>query len=120
MCPVEIYLLEKKLKILGRSDYQFLHCASTCQVRFVLLETQTFSFLLQCFDQGSYVFEKMEITEKDAFEDGFCRGGYCACKTEFLFKYGTRMVKSVTNLHSAKHSVTFLSLLLKIIGRQSK
>ena len=81
-CPNTKYLgkvcLHKKtFQSLGRSDYQCPQCGSVCQVRNILFEDQTNSFLLS-HGQGVYIFEESPKSVQDNIGDVYCAGKYCS------------------------------------------
>ena len=62
-CLGKICLYKKTFQSLGRSDYQCPQCGSVCQVRNILFEDQTNSFLLS-LGQRLYTFEESKISSR--------------------------------------------------------
>ena len=70
------FAFTKRLQSLGGSDDQCPQCASVCQVRNILFEDQTNSFL--SFGQGVYIFEESPKSIQDVIGDVYCPGKYCS------------------------------------------
>ena len=75
-CLGKVCLHKKNFQSLGRSDYQRPQCVSVRQVRNILFEEQTNSFLLS-FGQGDYIFEESPKSIQDVIGDVYCPGKYC-------------------------------------------
>ena len=76
-CSGKLCMHKKTFQSLGRSDYQYLQCASVCQVRNIPLEDQTNSFFLS-LGQGVYIFEETPKSIQDVIGDVYCPGNYCS------------------------------------------
>ena len=72
-CLGKICLHKKTFQSLGRSDYQCPQCGPVCQVRNILFEEQTNSFILS-LGQGVYIFEESPKSVQDAIGDVYCPG----------------------------------------------
>ena len=68
---------KKIFQSLGRTNYQCPQCASMCQVRNILFEDQTNSFILS-LGQGVYIFEENPKSVQDVVGDVYCPGKYCS------------------------------------------
>ena len=68
---------EKIFQALGRKDYQYPQCASVCQVRNILLEDQTNSFLLS-IGQGVYIVEESPKSIQEVNGGVYCPGKFCS------------------------------------------
>ena len=75
-CSGELCLHKKTFQSLGRSGYQYPHCASVCQVRNIPFEDQTNS-LFSSFGPGVYIFEESPKPIQDVIGDVYCPGKYC-------------------------------------------
>ena len=60
----------------AEANYQCPQCASVCQVRNFLFESQRNSFFLS-LGQGAYVFEENPKSIQDVIGDVYCPGKYC-------------------------------------------
>ena len=76
-CFGKFCLHKKTFRSLGRSDYQFSHCESVCQVHNITFEDQTNSFFLS-LGQGVYVFEESPKSGQDIIGEVICPGKYCS------------------------------------------
>ena len=79
-CPTtkiwgKLCLNKRTFQSLGRSGYQCPQCASVCQVRNILFQDQTNSFLLS-LGQGVYIFEESAKLYQDVIGDVYCPGKY--------------------------------------------
>ena len=75
----EVCLLKKTFQSLGRSDYQCPQCASVCQVRNILFDDQTNSFLLS-LGREVYIFEESPRSIQVVNGDVYCPGKYFSSK----------------------------------------
>ena len=75
-CLGKVCLHKKTFQSFGRSDYQCPQCASVCQVRNILFEEQTNSFILS-LGQMVYIFEENRKSVQDVIGDVYCPGKYC-------------------------------------------
>ena len=70
-------LHKKTFQTHGKSDYQYLQCASACQVRNILFEDQRNSFFLS-LGQRVYIFEENLQSVQDVIGVVYCPGKYCS------------------------------------------
>ena len=75
-CMGKHCLHKKTFQSLGRSNSPGPQCGSVCQVRIILFEEQTNSFLLS-LGHGVYIFEESSKSIQDVIGDVYCPGEYC-------------------------------------------
>ena len=102
-----LHVHKTTFQTLGRRNYQSLHCSSTCQLRNIPAEQQTFSFFLM-FGQGIHIFEETQKSIEDVIGDVYCP----TIPTEKCVYLSTNKTSSFLTLKSAKPALACWMFLL--------